>query len=141
VLYGEATNTNFIVFGLTRLGLAPTIYPTQGEQTNQYNTDVVTWLHRRLCVNLVVFYQRRKSCRVRLANTVGGAMVTMGIIKYNFSEQKKISGFLQVLLFPSSIKLTTMILTEILLKVALNIITHNQTIFMIMKRRFLSKER
>jgi hypothetical protein len=31
MLSGEATNTNFIVFGLTRLGLEPTIYRTRSK--------------------------------------------------------------------------------------------------------------
>jgi hypothetical protein len=39
---GETTNTNFIIFGLTRLGLEPTIYRTLGEHANHYATDVVT---------------------------------------------------------------------------------------------------
>jgi hypothetical protein len=39
---GEATNTNFIVFGLTRSGLVPTIYHTRGEHANHYTTDGVT---------------------------------------------------------------------------------------------------
>ena len=34
VLSGEATNTNFIVFGLTQAGLEPTIYYTRGEHAN-----------------------------------------------------------------------------------------------------------
>jgi hypothetical protein len=37
----EATNTNFIVFGLTRPGLEPNIYHTRGENANHYTTDVV----------------------------------------------------------------------------------------------------
>jgi hypothetical protein len=41
VLSGEATNTNFIVFALTRPGLKPTIYHTQGEYANYYTTDAV----------------------------------------------------------------------------------------------------
>jgi hypothetical protein len=41
MLSGEAANTNFIVFGLTQLGLELTIYCTQGEHTNHYATDVV----------------------------------------------------------------------------------------------------
>jgi hypothetical protein len=41
MLGGEATNTNFIVFGLTRLGLEPTIYHTRGKHTNHYATDAV----------------------------------------------------------------------------------------------------
>jgi hypothetical protein len=32
-LSGEATNTNFIVFGFTQSGLEPTIYCTRGEHT------------------------------------------------------------------------------------------------------------
>ena len=41
VLSGEATNTNFIVFGLlTRPELEPTVYRTQGKHANHYTTDV-----------------------------------------------------------------------------------------------------
>jgi hypothetical protein len=42
VLSGEAINTNFIVVGLTRVGL----YHTQGEHANQYTTDVVKKIYR-----------------------------------------------------------------------------------------------
>ena len=38
----EPTNTNFKIFGLTRLGLEPTIYRTRGEHVNHYNTDAVS---------------------------------------------------------------------------------------------------
>ena len=38
---GEATNTNLIIFGLTRAGLEPTIYRTRGEHANLYATDAV----------------------------------------------------------------------------------------------------
>jgi hypothetical protein len=41
MLSREATNTNFIIFGLTRPGLEPTIYHNPGEHANHYNTDVV----------------------------------------------------------------------------------------------------
>jgi hypothetical protein len=41
VLSGEATNTNFIVFGLTQPGLEPMIYHTRGEHANHYTTDAV----------------------------------------------------------------------------------------------------
>jgi hypothetical protein len=41
VLSGEESNTNSIVYGLTRLGLKPYIYHTQGEHANHYTTDVV----------------------------------------------------------------------------------------------------
>jgi hypothetical protein len=39
VLSREATNTNFIVFGLTQSRLKPMIYRTQGEHANHYTTD------------------------------------------------------------------------------------------------------
>ena len=41
MLSGEATNTNFIVFGLTQLRLEPMIYRTRGESANHYATDEV----------------------------------------------------------------------------------------------------
>ena len=40
LLSREATNTNFIVFDLTRPGLECMIYRTQGEHTNQFITNV-----------------------------------------------------------------------------------------------------
>jgi hypothetical protein len=43
VLSGEATNTSFIVFGLTWPGLEPTIYHTWGEHANYYTTNVVIY--------------------------------------------------------------------------------------------------
>jgi hypothetical protein len=41
VLSGEETNTNFLVFGMTRPGLELTIYCTRGEHANHYITDAV----------------------------------------------------------------------------------------------------
>ena len=41
VLSGEAINANFIIFGLTRSGLEPTIYRTRCEHANHYTTDAV----------------------------------------------------------------------------------------------------
>jgi hypothetical protein len=41
VLIGKATNTNSIVFGLTRSGLEPTIYRHRGEHDNHSTTDAV----------------------------------------------------------------------------------------------------
>jgi hypothetical protein len=43
---GEATNTNFIVFDLTRPGLEPTIYRTRGKYANHYATDAVLKIWR-----------------------------------------------------------------------------------------------
>jgi D-alanyl-D-alanine dipeptidase len=50
MLIGEAINTNFIVFGLTRSGLESTIYRTQGKHANHYSTDVVNILEDGLLV-------------------------------------------------------------------------------------------
>jgi hypothetical protein len=41
MLSGEATNTNFIVFGLTRLRLEPMIYRTWGEHVYHYTINAV----------------------------------------------------------------------------------------------------
>jgi hypothetical protein len=42
MLSGEATNTNFLDFGLTQSGLELTIYHTQGKHANHYTTDAVS---------------------------------------------------------------------------------------------------
>ena len=52
VLSGEATNTNFIVFGLTRPGVEPTIYHTRGEHANHYTTDAVYYFYKWLVWNM-----------------------------------------------------------------------------------------
>jgi hypothetical protein len=41
MLSGEATNTNFIVIGLTWPGLESTIYRSRGKHANHYTTDAV----------------------------------------------------------------------------------------------------
>jgi len=41
MLSGEATDAYFIVFGLTRSVLEPTIYSTPGEHAKHYTTDAV----------------------------------------------------------------------------------------------------
>ena len=48
VLSREATNTNLIVFGLTRPRLEPTVYHTRGEHANHYATDAVCMYITRL---------------------------------------------------------------------------------------------
>ena len=45
MLSEEATNTNFIVFGLTRPGLEPTIYLSQDEYANHYTADAVLTMY------------------------------------------------------------------------------------------------
>ena len=53
MLSGKATNTNFLVFGLTRPGLEPTIYRTRGEHiANHYVTDVVSVILRHVVCKL-----------------------------------------------------------------------------------------
>jgi hypothetical protein len=39
----EAANDNFTVFGLTRPGIEPTIYHTQGKYSKHYITDALVW--------------------------------------------------------------------------------------------------
>ena len=41
VLNEENAHTNFITLGVTRSGLEPMIYRTQGEHANHYTTDVI----------------------------------------------------------------------------------------------------
>ena len=41
VLSGKATNTNFIVFGLTRSGIEPMISRTRSDNANHYTSDAV----------------------------------------------------------------------------------------------------
>jgi hypothetical protein len=47
VLCGEATDTNFKVFGLIRPGLEPKIYRTRGEHANHYATNAALFLGKR----------------------------------------------------------------------------------------------
>ena len=51
----EAINTNFIVFGLTRLGLEPTIYHTPGEHANHYTTDAVLLFYKNRSKKIITF--------------------------------------------------------------------------------------
>jgi hypothetical protein len=51
VLSGEATNTNFIVFGLTRSRLELTIYHTRGEHASHYTTDALS-TNNQLCIEV-----------------------------------------------------------------------------------------
>ena len=53
VLSGEATNTNFIVFCLTRPQFVPTIYRTRGEHANNYATDVVPYSYFLFIIFLI----------------------------------------------------------------------------------------
>ena len=51
VFSGEATNSNFIIFGLTRSGLEPTMYCTRGEHVDHYTTDAIIWRNSCRIVN------------------------------------------------------------------------------------------
>ena len=48
MLSEEATNTNFIVFGLIRPGPEPTIFRTRGEHADHYATDAVVSLRESI---------------------------------------------------------------------------------------------
>lgn len=54
MLNGEATNTIFIVFGLTRPGLEPTIYHTRREHAHHYITII-------LCVIFQLYIQKTEN--------------------------------------------------------------------------------
>ena len=60
MLSGEATNTNFVVFSLTRPGLELTIYRTRGEHANHYTTDAVS---------IIVMLSNYKKCLKILKKT------------------------------------------------------------------------
>jgi hypothetical protein len=52
MISGEATDTNFTVFGLTQPGLKPTIYHTRSEHANPYATDAAKLnLNAFYCIN------------------------------------------------------------------------------------------
>ena len=55
----EATNTNFIVFGLTRPALEPTIYRTRGDHANHYTTDTVQSQLERASADLPLVTQHQ----------------------------------------------------------------------------------
>jgi hypothetical protein len=44
----RSNNNNFIVFGLTRSGLEPTIYRTCGKHANHYTTDAVAQVNIKI---------------------------------------------------------------------------------------------
>jgi hypothetical protein len=54
MLSREATNTNFIVFGLTRSGLKPTIDRTRDKHANNFTTDAVYKMY--ICRKVQPFY-------------------------------------------------------------------------------------
>jgi hypothetical protein len=60
---GQATNTNFIVFGLNRSGQQLTIYRNRGEHATHYTTDAVDSLQNNynpLFVERLMSYLRLK---------------------------------------------------------------------------------
>ena len=60
MLSGEATNTIFLVFGLTRPGLEPTIYCTRGDHTNHYTIDAVQIIDKERYQHLIKIQPKRK---------------------------------------------------------------------------------
>ena len=75
MLSGEATHTNFIVFGLTRSGLEPTIYRTGDEYANQYTMMQLT-VYRRKKDNTLYNGQKKDNCRQHTTQK------TQEIVKY-----------------------------------------------------------
>jgi len=53
MLSGEATNTNLIVFDLTRSGLEPMIYRTRGGNANNYTSNAVQMISAWLTCVLI----------------------------------------------------------------------------------------
>jgi hypothetical protein len=62
MLSGKAPNTNFIVFGLTRSGLEPTIYRTRVEHANHYTSDAVD--------NIYIEREKKRESVVRVVHVV-----------------------------------------------------------------------
>jgi hypothetical protein len=66
----EATNTFFIVFGLTQSGLEPTIYRNQGEHAHQYTTDaILSSLNLSIyfsCISLIRPHPTKATLLIRL---------------------------------------------------------------------------
>jgi hypothetical protein len=52
---GEATNTNFIFFCLTRPKFVPTIYRIRGEHANHYATDAVPYFYFIFIILLITY--------------------------------------------------------------------------------------
>jgi hypothetical protein len=63
MLSGEATNTNFIVFGMTQLGPKPTNYRTHDEHANHYTTDAVTYY-----IKTSIKYPQIKQLLIKVTN-------------------------------------------------------------------------
>jgi hypothetical protein len=81
LLSGEATNTNFIVFGMIRPGLEPMIYHTQGECANHYAIEAVVIsffeIPRTPLIGLVTIYIRME---IPTENFFGGLISTRQLI-------------------------------------------------------------
>ena len=62
VLSGEATNTNFMIFGLTRPGIEPTIYHIRDEHANHYTTNAIYFELRTLDKQTVINIEICNKC-------------------------------------------------------------------------------
>ena len=96
MLSGEATNINFIIFGLTRSGLELTIHRTRGEHANHYTTDAVTtnraYSQSKMCV-IITAAKISTNCHVFISSTIFywcsliwnsmPAAITLGNIEYD----------------------------------------------------------
>jgi hypothetical protein len=86
MLSGEATNTNFIVFGLTQPGLEPTIYHTRGEHANHYTTDAIKKICLIYCKILITFTMLSNLCMpihlIKCVDWIAPCGPIIDIIKY-----------------------------------------------------------
>ena len=86
MLSGEATNTNFNVFGLTRPGLEPIIYSTRGEHVQiEIGCQIFKYLYLWKITQLFLPLNCVRAC-IFLANNVSSCFAYAKIeklIKYN----------------------------------------------------------
>ena len=77
MLRGEATNTDFIVFDLSRSGLKPMIYCTRSEHVNHYTIDAVDKRRCLTCLTVISGYKNHilwtNRCRINLVAKVAYA--------------------------------------------------------------------
>jgi hypothetical protein len=64
VCLAEKQHIPMLVFGLTRLGIDPTIYRTRGEHANHYASDAVCVFFFFFCVCYIVFPETQNTIRL-----------------------------------------------------------------------------
>ena len=105
----ESTNTKFIVFGLTRPGLKPTIYRTRGEHSNHYATDAVLLIEYTLSqydsstdtrfIYIFVYYLRLSIKKGPYRFRVGSLTSRSKTLLYNFFSELMLFSALNMIIF------------------------------------------